>query len=149
MGERLANVPNGTARRKRPIGVWVVSIWYAASALWTGLSFYLVLGGVLALNPAQKAYFQRLSAFDYLFVILLGLITLSAAVTLFLLRKQAVRLFFAALGLNGIMTIWHSIAKGAFSAIGRPGAAGAVLGLVVLFAVYLYSWKLARAGILT
>jgi hypothetical protein len=54
-----------TVATKRPKLVWAISIFYVISALWTILSFYLVLKGSLPLTPEQKAYFRNFNILDY------------------------------------------------------------------------------------
>jgi hypothetical protein len=67
-------------RHKRPIWIWLISLFFFLSAIWTLLSFYLIWSGSFPLEPAQKAYFARLTLIDYALSIIGGLLNMSAAV---------------------------------------------------------------------
>ena len=75
------------------------------------LSFYLILSGAIPLEPAQKAYFDSLTLIDHVSTIIPGLLNISAAVALFLLRRIALYLFLSALGLNFVLAAWHGTTK--------------------------------------
>ncbi|MCB9768401.1 MAG: hypothetical protein H6752_09415 [Candidatus Omnitrophica bacterium] len=135
-------------RRKRPFWVWVISIFFLISVGWTFSSFYLVLSGAVPLNPEQEEYFTNLSAFDYTSTLGLGVLNLLGAVSLFLLHRAAFYFFAFAFGVNVLLTIWHAVAKGWLAVVGGPGLVGMVLGLGILFAVCVYSWRLLQSGIL-
>jgi len=136
-------------KRKRPVWVWIISIFFFFSAGWTLLSFYLVGTGVIPLNTAQQAYFDSLTALDYGLTILVGLANLIGAIALFFLRKIALHLFASALTVNFLMLIWHALNKGWVAAISGPGLVGAFIGWGVLLAVCAYAWKLTKSGVLT
>ena len=136
-------------RKKRPVLVWVITIFFFVSAIWTLLGFYLLVSGTASLTPAQKSYLESLTAIDYTFTLLLGLTNLIGAIALFLLRKAALYFFVGALALNGFMSVWHAISKGWLEALGGAGALGALFGLGIAVAVCLYVWKLAKSGVLS
>jgi len=133
---------------KRPLLVWAVAIFYLFSTLFTLLSLYLVLGGSVPLTPEQKAYYDSLSALDYALSVAIAVTGLGGAVTLFLLRKQALYLFCFSLALNISMTVWHLQARSASAALGSPGTIGMVVGLGIVAAVCCYAWNLKRSGVL-
>jgi hypothetical protein len=137
-----------TARPKRPIWVWLISLFYIVSAGWTLLSFALIWTGVIPLEAEQKAYFARLSAIDYAATIIIGASNFIGAIMLFLLRKAAVGLFLTALILTLALTIWQSATKGWVEAMGGPGLVGALIGYAILLAVCVYAWHLSRKGVL-
>jgi hypothetical protein len=144
-----APASNNTPVRKRPTWVWVISVVYSLSFLYTCLSFYLCLSGAIPLNAAQKAYFEGLTALDWAFTTVIGMVSLGAAVFLFLLRRQALYLFGGSLVLNfcyGAYTLhktWTFLSA-------TPGAAvGMFLGWGIGAAICLYTWKLTKAGTLT
>ena len=129
--------------RLRPGWVWVISIWYAISAAWQLFSLYMLWSGSVPL--AQKAYFGNWTSFDYASSIVLIVLTLSAALALFLLRKQAVSLFSLALALNIALSVWHMASQGWV-----PGTIllSVIIGSGIFIAVCIYSRRLAKAGIL-
>jgi hypothetical protein len=135
-------------RRKRPILVWLISLFILLSAIWTLLSFYLILTGAIPLDPAQKAYFDRLTLIDHVSTIIPGLLNMSAAVALFLLRRIALYLFLSASGLSFVLAAWHATAKGWVEALGGAGLIGALIGYVLMIAVLIYTWRLSKKGVL-
>ena len=56
---------NEPTARKRPAWVWIISIFYIISAVWTLFSFFLIFSGALPLPPQQAAYFRSLTSIDY------------------------------------------------------------------------------------
>lgn len=136
-------------QKKRPRWVWVISIFYFLSAGWTLLSFYLISAGLVPLNAAQEAYFATLATVDYGVTILMGLAAFTGAVALFFLRKVALYLFLTSFGVNILLTLWHVMSKGWVEAIGGAGLFGAMMGLGLMLAVCIYTWKLIQRGTLT
>lgn len=136
------------SQRKRPGWVWVISIVFFFSAAWTLLSFYLIHTGAVPLNPQQRAHFDSLGAFDYAITVLLGATNLAGAVCLFLLRKTALYLFGTALIANTLLTAWQTLSTTWAQAIGSSGLSGAFISWALLVAVFLYTWRLSRRGVL-
>ena len=134
---------------KRPGWVWAISLLMFFSAAWTLLSFYLIGSGSIPLAPEQQAYFQSLSALDYATAIAGGLLNLSGATALFMLRKVALPLFGSAFVLNLLATIWNLVSKNWAEAIGTPGLVGAFIGMAMLGAICLYARNLIKRGVLT
>ena len=142
--------PQAAARAatKRPPWVWVITIFYVFSVGFTLLSFVLVLSGALPLTPAQEAYFASLGPFDYITSLGLGLVTLTATVLLFLLRRAAVPLFAASFLLNLGFTVVHAVTTNWAQALGGSGLVGTLIGWGILGAVALYSRHLRQIGVL-
>ena len=138
-----------TKKKKRPIWIWVISIFYFLSAGYTLLSFYLIYTGTITLTPAMQAYFDSLSTFDYSITILTGTANFFGAITLFLLRKQAFYLFSGALCAGILLTISHTICKGWATAIGGSGLIGMLISWGIALAVITYSKKLIKRGLIT
>ncbi len=108
---------------QRPGWVWVISIFFFLSAGWTLLSFYLMHSGAIPLNAAQVAYFDRLTALDYISSVGIGLVHMSAAITLFFLWKVPFYLFATALTVNLLLAMWHVATKGWVAALSGSGKA--------------------------
>ena len=136
------------SRRKRPIWVWIISIFYLISAGWTLFSFFLIFSGAIVISPAQEAYFNSLTTTDFTLTIAVGGANLVGAVTLFLLRKVAFYFFLAALGTTLMLTAWHWTTKGWAEALGGAGLTGALIGYGLSFAVCVYAWRLTKKGTL-
>lgn len=134
---------------KRPILVWVISIFVFLSSAWALYSIFLVTSGGVPLTPEQQQYFDNLSTFDYASSIAIGLLNVAGAVALLLLRKEAFPLFAGSLGLNILVTIWHALAKNWLEAIGQSGLVGVFIGLGIAAAVCFYAWHLKRTGVLS
>jgi hypothetical protein len=139
------------AAKKRPSWVWVISIFYALSFVWTVLSVYLIFSGSIPTTPEVKAYFGSLSAFDYGLATVQILVSLSATVALFLLRRLATYLFWSSLAVEVVWHVWHIALRGWITPIkSMTGAsAEAFIGIGILLAVCVYSEKLKRQGTLT
>ena len=133
---------------KRPFFVWLIAIFYLLSTLFSVLSLSLVLSGSLPLTPEQEAYFSSLSTLDYLFSFVIDLTVFAGTVALFFLRRVALYLFCGSFDLIVLMSIWHLMTRDFLSALPGGGLLGFILGLGILAAVCLYTWKLRRAGVL-
>ena len=137
----------GKSTRHRPIGVWLLSAFYALSAGWTLLSFALVFSGAIKITPAQEVYFASLTGVDWFFSLVPGVIGFSAAVYLFLLRRIAVALFSIALVLNLGFLPFHATRTNWSEAIGSAGW-GVLFGWLLLVGVILYAQRLTKRGVL-
>lgn len=135
--------------KKRPGWIWAISIFMFVSAAWTLLSFYLIGSGVIPLTSEQQTYFHSLSTLDYGTAILGGLLNLSGATALFLLRKVALPLFGSAFVLNLLATVWNIVSKNWMEAIGTSGLIGTFIGMGILAAIVLYTRGLINRGVLT
>ena len=141
---------NGAQRasRRRPVWVWVISAFYLLSTGWTLLSFVLISSGAIQLNPAQEAYFASLTSVDWFFALSIGIIGLTGAIALFLLRRLAVVLFSLALALNLLLTAFQTMRTNWTEALGGSGLFGVLLGWGILVVVILYTRGLAKKGVL-
>ena len=135
--------------KRPPIGVWVVSAFYALSAGWTLLSHALIFGGVIKVNAAQEAYFASLTGMDWFFSLAIAVIGFSGAVSLFQLRRIAVLLFSVALGLNLAFTAFQAMRTNWIEALGGAGLVGALIGWLVLLVVIMYARGLVKKGLLS
>lgn len=135
--------------KRRPLGVWVVSMFYILSAGWTLLSFALIFSGSIKVTPAQETYFASLTAVDWFFSLTIGVVGISAAVCLFLLRRVAVTLFSVALALNLTFSAVHIMRTNWTGVLGGDELVGALFGLIIMVAVILYARRLAIRGLLS
>ena len=132
----------------RPGWVWVISIYYGISFLWTGLSFYLVTSGTFPLNEAKKSYFDHFTFVDAALMVVSVGIGLFAAVSLFMLKKVTVKAW-AALTVYTIGSLAYTIATTEWlKVVGGPGAVGSIVGYALLVAIYFYTKRLDRRGYL-
>lgn len=133
-------------RLRRPWGVWVVFLFMVVSAAWVFIALALIYLGKVGLNPAQRAYFENLGAFEYLVSLSLVTINLVGAILLFRLRKASVPLFGAALAINLADTARAAMTSNYVQTLG--GAPAAFGGLIIPVAVLLYAAWLRKKGVL-
>jgi hypothetical protein len=134
---------------RRPVGVWVISVFYLLSAGWTLLSFALIFSGAIKVNVAQEAYFASLTSVDWFFSLSIGVIGLAGAISLFLLRRLAVVLFSVALVLNLAQTAYLTMRTNWIDALPQGSLFGVFLGWLILVAVILYARSLTKRGVLS
>ena len=136
--------------RKRPGWVWAICVMYATGFVGIALSLYMIWSGAIPMNPQIKQALENLSTFDYVVTIVQPLLSLSAAVALFLLRRQATYLFWSSFAFAIGANLWQFALKGGMTAVdATPGASTrAIVGLAVNFAVCLYAENLRMEGTL-
>ncbi|MDD2773740.1 MAG: hypothetical protein PHP45_08610 [Elusimicrobiales bacterium] len=134
--------------KKRPAGVWIITIFYLGSLGLVSLSLLLVFSGVIPLVEARPSYFASLTAFDWIITAALACLGFAATISLFLLRRIAVMLFGIELGLNVLFTLFGDLTLRA-KTFETPGLIGDALGLVILAAVFLYARNLEKKQILS
>jgi hypothetical protein len=132
-------------KRKRPVGVWVISIFILISVVWTLLSFYLIFTGAIPITDAQRKYFENLTMVDHIHMSLSIIANLAGVIYLLLLRKVAFYIFFALLFL-GIFSILYEYWP--INEFGIPILIGAVLGITIDGIICYYLWRLKVKGIL-
>ncbi|HUB65887.1 MAG TPA: DUF4339 domain-containing protein [Candidatus Methylacidiphilales bacterium] len=151
--------PTPSASPKRPIAVWIISIFYFITVPFTLLSLALIplmLSGTIPITDVQRRYFESLNIFDYTVTFLLVVFNLAGALLLFLLRRPAVYCFGAVFVLNLLNYLYEILFKNWLGAIGN-GSGVAMIGSifeVVLavsinlavfgYALYLYIAKVLR-----
>ena len=133
---------------KRPKLVWAITIFLVISVPFGLLSIFLVLTDQLPLAPALQAYYDSLSVFDHSATVLVSLLNVAGAISLFRLRKAAVWLFAVALGLNGLLILSHTLTKNLIEATGGSGGTF-FFGLLIPLGIVFYAWRLKQKGVLT
>jgi hypothetical protein len=136
------------ATKRRPVGVWIVSVYFALSITGTVISLAELLAGELTLTRAQQDYFETLGPTDYIGGATTLLLSSWAAVELFRLRARAVRILFVVLVLNVGASLYHLLATNWSDALGMTGLASVTAGLSVLAIILVYAWTLERRGVL-
>ena len=133
---------------KRPGWVWVISFYYVLSVLWSSIALYALSSGGIHVTPEGKQYFASLNMFDYALSVFQSLLSLSAAVMLFLLRKVAYPLFCTAFVVALASILWNVFARNWLAAMKsmRGGLLGALIGMAILFAVCFYTRRLSETG---
>ncbi len=100
--------------------------------------------------PCRRAQPSSTASGTTPYTLTLGIAGLNivGAVSLFMLRRIAFRLFTIALVANLLVTIAHAINRGFVAALGGAGAIGLVIGYGVLIAVCIYAGRLKARGVL-
>jgi hypothetical protein len=129
--------------------VWVISAWYFLSVSVMMISHLTILGGFVPVRDEQKSYFESLTVLDHVITFLCGSLTLAAAVSLFFLRRLAVKLFAISLALSIAFTLFLTLKRELFGGVGGSGLFGAIIGWLIMGAVCLYAWRLEKKDILT
>lgn len=101
------------------------------------------------MNAAQRAYFANLGILDYLSTILISLLTLTATVLLFRLRKTAVLFFGIALALNVASALLQAFTTNLAQVVGGSGFLFMFLAWIILGTVVVYARKLDQKGLLS
>jgi len=137
--------------KKRPGWVWVISVWYTISFVVASLLAYLTFSGVIPMTPQLKAYIGSLSTIDYVFTVVQPLLSVSAAVALFLLRRQATYLFWLLLAVGVASHVWQYDLRTRITEVqSMPGGStGAFFAMGIQLAICVYVQNLKRRGTLS
>jgi hypothetical protein len=135
-------------QKKRPGWVWVISIFYGLSAIYTPLSFYIIYSGLVPLAAAQKAYFDGLGIVDWAITAVGALIMLAAVVALFLLKRVSIKLWGAAIVIGILNNLYNAIAKNLFAVVNIASLIGTAVGFILIVAIFFYTRRLDARGYL-
>lgn len=136
-------------KTKRPVGVWLISLFYFFSCSWTLSSFLIVYLRLVPLTAAQETYFSNLTIMDYILTIGIGGLGIAGAVSLLQMKKRATQLFIMSLALNIVSTIWHLVKTNFAEVVGGVGLVGYVIGIGMIVVVILYCLRLEKKGYLS
>lgn len=132
-------VSETNTKRKRPVLVWLIS-GLLVLAVVGGNAYFLVHLFGMGSNATYAAGLSDLTAMDYVRRAVGALLSLAAAVSLFLLRKIAVALFLFMLALGGALVV-YSVSVGI-----TPRGSFVVLVFPAL--MFWYAWRLKKRGLL-
>lgn len=130
---------------KPPRWVWIISVFYIISSVWTSTSWYIVVSRGMHNTPETKTYFGSLMALNYGLMIAQALVTLSAAIMLLLLSKAAYRLFCAAFIMALISAAVRPGGLRTMQSV-KGGILGYFLGMMILLGICLYTKQLRDQG---
>lgn len=134
--------------KKRPIGVWTISLFVLLSAIYTLFSLFLVFSGAVPLSPAEQSYFASLGIFDWLLSVAIGVTNIAAAIALLMLRKVALHLFVTAAGFNILSAVTQIFRTDVLEVLEGYGLISAASGIIVIAAIILYTHRLTQKGTL-
>ena len=126
---------------KRPVGVWLVSLWCAFTVLVGAFGLYAL---AMKLPGTQTRLFASFGTVDYAASVLYHLSIGLAGLLLFGLRRSALWFFIAAVAFKAVLDVRQ------FSAAMQPGKILIALGAswLILLVALLYAANLARKGTL-
>ncbi|UJX40549.1 hypothetical protein K9F62_17910 [Desulfovibrio sp. JY] len=137
-----------TPKRKRPILVWVIFLFYMISSIQIIMGLFFVAAGGVNLTPEQQAFLAKFTVWDRVIGYVNAALTLVGVTLLLGLRKQAVNVLAVAFAMNLFSTavVWFRADPAAVTA---PAALTAqAFGIVLFGAVVYYAWRLDKRGIL-
>ena len=149
--------PPPSSPRKRPILVWIISIFYFITLPLSLISLALIpleLSGAIPITDAQRQYFESLTIVDHSLTGLTILLNLTGAILLFLLRLQALYCFGSVFILNVLNWTYQIIFKNWLAVVGTGVAGmigatiGIVFGLAINIAILIYVWYLYATKVL-
>ncbi|NMG68036.1 hypothetical protein GPA19_24135 [Azoarcus indigens] len=139
--------------KNRPLGVWLICAYIAWTAVGSliGIAYAFLSGD----PDAQwgRDYYRSLSLWQIIYFSFSSLLALSAAVSLFMMRKIAAPLFIGVLVL-GILNAAVQVTSGwiagyAVEALGWKGVIMSILvGMIVMCTVVFYVLRLKSRGLL-
>ena len=146
------------APQRRPVLVWVISIFFLITLPLALLSLALIplmASGIIPVSDAQRAYFQSQGIVDYALSALTLVLNIAGVIFLFLLRRPALYCFGGGFFINVLNSIYQIIFKDWIGAISSSSAGmiGAIIGAgiavtinlaIFLYVLYLYVTKVLR-----
>ena len=133
---------------KRPVLVWVISIYCFMGAIGALLSLALTYSGAIPANEVQKQYFASQTWLDHGWIITNNALSLVAAIMLLLLRRYAFYLFSWSFVFSLLFMIYQAVARNWLAAFGGLGIVTALITCVIAIAIILYSRGLIKKGVL-
>jgi hypothetical protein len=91
--------------------VWFICIWYAFDFVFAAFAECMVVFGSSQFSQHVRASLMHMTAFDNVFGVVQPVLMISAAVALFLLRRQATYLFWSVFGFGLALDVFHFIIK--------------------------------------
>jgi hypothetical protein len=125
-------------RHERPILVWLISLFGLLYVIWMVLAIILAQSGAVHVERLDVSLLEKLPT------IVLGVLIVTAAVALFLLRKVTPVLFLSALGLNLVLTLIHMSQTGWFEEFWGQGSVAKLIWHIYLIAASIYVWRLSK-----
>ena len=136
--------------RRRPALVWIISLGYGLLTLLGFANTLLLLSGALPVPEPYRSDIAALGPWNWILSLAGSAAMLAYCIALFRLRASAVRWCEALLVLSVTTTVYQLVQTDIESRpLGAVGLLTTALGLTLLFAVYLYTRRLARQGALS
>ncbi|HBE88928.1 MAG TPA: hypothetical protein DDW67_07295 [Elusimicrobia bacterium] len=138
-----------TVKAKRPLLVWVISIFYFATITRALLALYFIYSGAAQISPENQALLARVTPFEWGLTVVSSIAGLAGAVLLFRMKKAAFPLFLAFLIVGVGMAVWPWFTQTGFAGVSWQVLLSTFISKGILAAVCMYIWDLAQDGVLT
>ena len=135
--------------RRRPVWVWVISLYYALSGFSTVVTLPLTFSAPLGVDDTQRAYFESLGPLDFVATVVGSLLAMAFAWSFFRLRARAVPLLIVLEAYTAAFTARAALTSGWIEVVGTLGIATMTVGFLLWLAVLFYALALRRRGVLT
>ena len=132
----------------RPVWIWIILILTVISALGQLGSIFLIYSGAVPLPPEIVDHIADVPADDILVTLFVQVYFLAAAVALFMLRRIAVPLFLAGIGIELLVYAWQYLAYSWEDMGGNVGLITAILSIGLTVVIWCYALSLDRRGAL-
>jgi len=134
---------------KRPKWVWAITIWYAFSFLSVIYSFYAINIGQIPLNEVQKEYFANVGVIDMVITFISSLLAITAAITLFMLKKITIKLWVAVFSFAIFAHLYSILTSNYLEVLDEAGVFGIIFGTTIIVLIYFYAKRLNARGYLS
>jgi hypothetical protein len=135
---------------KRPLGVWILLVFFGVSVVWTPLKSGLIYSKRLPASGTAAEYLQTSGALTLSLAVIGWMLTVAFVVSLFRMRRVAITIFTVYIVLAVISLLWGIFFTNYLSFFtGADLVVTVVVSVAVLGVFYLYLRALGRQGQLT
>jgi hypothetical protein len=135
--------------RRRPLLVWVITVFYGIGALGSMYSTILALSGSFPGTGPAARFMAQLNLFDHVLTLLGAAFTVWAVVSLFRLKARAWPLFVALFAIAPLVMAYYLAAKPAYrDFLLETGFVGPAISLLIGAGVLFHVYRLRRKGVL-
>jgi hypothetical protein len=137
------------AKARRPLLVWVISIFYFATIARALLALYFIYSGAVQVSPEQRELLTRVTTLEWAITLIGSAAGLAGAVMLFRLKKAAFPLFLAFLVVGVGLAVWPWFTGAGFEGVSWQVLLSTFISKGILAGACMYIWDLAQDGVLT
>ncbi|HCC47748.1 MAG TPA: hypothetical protein DEQ38_06480 [Elusimicrobia bacterium] len=134
---------------KRPLMVWVISLFYFLTIGRSLLALYFIYSGAASVSPEHQALLARVTPFEWVLTVLTSIAGMAGSVLLFMRKKAAFPLFLAFFIVGVGMAIWPWFTQAGFAGITWQILLPTVIAKAILAWVCIYIRDLVLSGVLT
>jgi hypothetical protein len=134
---------------KRPLGVWLVTVYAVLNVLVTAAGLYILVSGGLS---EQSGLLSNFDSTDYAISLVSHVFIALGGISIFMLRKIALPMFLAGAVFNLVQTVLHVVTQRFMAGVGGPSLLAWIellLAWAIILAVIAYTARLSRDGVLS